>query len=69
MSVEKSIGAFWKKSGKNGDFWTGQIEVDGKTVPLVMFVNNHKKESKHPDLKVFLSRPREQKPVDEEPPF
>lgn len=61
MSEEnKSIGALWKKQSKKGDYFTGQIELDGKKVSIVAFTNDYKKEEKHPDFKIFISKPKEQ---------
>ncbi len=59
MEKKKSIGAFWKKVSKNlTEYYSGNIEIDGKRINLVMFVNTAKKEDKHPDLQVYLSEPK-----------
>jgi len=56
----KSIGALWKRTSKGGfGYLAGNIQVDGKTIKLVVFENSAKKEAKHPDYKMFLSEPRE----------
>ena len=60
MSEKKqSIGALWGKESRNGAkyFW-GVIEIDGKHTDIVVFTNTFKKESKHPDYRIFLSEPR-----------
>ena len=58
MEKKKSIGAFWKKVSKSlVEYYSGNIEVDGKKINLVMFVNGSKKEEKHPDMQVYLSEP------------
>lgn len=59
--AEQSIGALWEKeSGKGGKFFSGNIEVNGEKISIVVFKNNYKEESKHPDYKIFLSKPREE---------
>lgn len=53
----KSIGALWTHESKDGNkYLSGVVEVDGKKVDIVVFKNKYKKESKHPDFQIFLSR-------------
>ena len=55
---EKSIGALWENSKSDGSIWmSGSIEIDGKKLSIVAF-HNYKKEAKHPDYKIFISRPK-----------
>lgn len=57
---QKSIGALWAKTSAKGDYFTGQIELaDGSKIKIVVFRNNYKTEDKHPDWKIFESKPRE----------
>lgn len=57
---EKNIGALWIKTSKNGErFHSGVVEIDGVKHNIVVFKNNHKTEEKHPDYRIFLSTPRE----------
>lgn len=56
MEKKKSIGAFWKKVSKSlVEYYSGYIEIDGKKVNLVMFVNIAKKDEKYPDLQIHIS--------------
>jgi len=61
---EQSVGALWRKTGARGDYFTGTIETNGgernggETTKIVVFSNGHKTADKHPDFKIFLSRPR-----------
>lgn len=68
---DDSIGALWEKSSSKGTYFTGQIEIKGVKIPIVCFVNNYKKEDKHPDYRIFVSVPKEnrdnQKPKEEKP--
>ena len=57
------IGVLWEKDGANGKYFTGTI--NGQKV--VVFANKFKKEERHPDWRVLISRPKEER--GEEPPF
>ena len=58
MSEKKAIGALWKKESKAGNVYlSGQIEVNGNKINLVVFKNNYKEQKKHPDYKIYLSEP------------
>ena len=62
---ERECGALWKQKGKNQNFLSGHVEVDNglgekQKVKLVVFSNKHKKQDKHPDFRVYLSKEREQ---------
>ena len=59
----ESIGALWSKTSKSGDqFFSGVLEIDGKKHEIVVFSNGYKKEEKHPDWRIYPSKPRDQKP-------
>lgn len=61
MAYEKDpdeIGAAWEKSGKNGTYLTGQIEINGEKVRIVMFRNGNKKSEKSPDFRILRSKPQ-----------
>lgn len=59
---EKDIGALWAKtSTKGGQYLSGTIEVNGQKISIVCFSNSHKKEAKHPDYKIYVSTPQEQR--------
>ncbi|MGY3406078.1 hypothetical protein ACVWZV_002191 [Bradyrhizobium sp. GM5.1] len=53
------IGALWIKNGPKGQYMTGHVTVNGETVKLVCFTNNYKKEEKHPDWCVLISKPKD----------
>jgi len=57
--MTKSIGAFWKKESKAGKvYYSGNIEIAGNKIPLVMFENTRKEKETQPDLQIFISEPR-----------
>lgn len=63
MADEKKqpIGALWEKTSQSGTvFLSGDIEIDGVKHPVVCFQNGYKKESKHPDWRIFKSEERQQ---------
>jgi hypothetical protein len=69
-SKEKSVGAFWLKTGKNGKkFMSGSLNIkeiaeqtqDIEKVSVIMFKNTYKQEGdKSPDYKLFLSKPKDE---------
>ena len=66
MSSNDKIGALWVKR----DFLSGNIEIDGKKIPIVCFKNTLKKEGeKTPDYNILISKPREEKKDDSPIPF
>ena len=64
MSEQISIGALWLKESKNGNkYMSGVIESEDLKINkmnIVVFKNSKSKDS-HPDYKIFLSEPRQQK--------
>lgn len=56
----KEVGGLWKKTDKHGKTYSsGQIEINGKKLTIMVFPNKGKKEDKHPDAQIFV-------PVDDE---
>jgi len=68
---EKSIGALWQKESKNGIYYSGTIEIEGKKIPIVAFKNSYKQEDKHPDFKIFIKKenPKQNSSNPDGPPF
>jgi muramidase (phage lysozyme) len=52
------IGALWVKHGNKGAFMSGTVSLDEEnpnmTVKVLIFKNNYKEESKHPDYVVYI---------------
>jgi len=62
MAENKSVGALWLKEGKNGKYFSGSIElIEGHKVNIVVFKNQYKEASKHPDYKIYLAREASEK--------
>lgn len=60
MADDKYIGALWvKKSKKGQDFFSGNVEVNGIKVDIVVFRNNKDGNEKRPDYQILKSEPRE----------
>lgn len=55
---DDSIGALWSKQGAKGNYLSGYVEVGGQKVNIVCFVNAHKREEKHPDYRILVSKPQ-----------
>ena len=54
---EDKLGALWINEKKDGSkYMSGEIEVDGQTLKVVVLKNNYKKESKHPDYEVLRKK-------------
>lgn len=66
--MEETIGALWEKTSKTkGDkFLSGVITINGVAHEIVLFANQYKKEPKHPDWRIFPSKP---KPAADVAPF
>lgn len=56
----ESIGALWENEGKNGTkYLSGNVEIDGKKHPIVVFKNTYKQPGeKSPDWRIL---PKQQK--------
>lgn len=68
MAKDESIGALWVKKNQRGDFMTGYIEVNGQKIELVCFPNGFKTLEKHPDFRIMVSQPREQRVQQQQDP-
>lgn len=57
------IGALWIKEGRKGKFMSGNVEIDGVKVDIVVFKNDKGDNPKRPDYSILKSEPRgESKP-------
>ena len=56
--TNQSIGALWNKSSQRGMYMTGDIEINGQRMRIVVFPNASKKEDKHPDWRTLVAQPR-----------
>jgi putative lipoic acid-binding regulatory protein len=57
---EDKLGALWQKTSSRGDYFSGQIEINGTKHQIVVFANGYKDKSKQPDWIIYKSQPREQ---------
>lgn len=61
----KEVGVLWKREKKsNGEkFLTGKLDLKNvgidRTIDVVVFQNKKKEKDTHPDLRIYLSEPRE----------
>ena len=74
-SDQIEIGALWKKEGKSQKFLAGNINIKNltddqvkqliatKEIPVVIFSNKFKQKDTHPDLRVYLSKPKTSAPA------
>ncbi len=63
------MGAMWEKEDKyERTYMSGEIDVDGKTIGVVMFRNFRKERDGSPDWYILKRRPKraEEKPPEEE---
>jgi uncharacterized protein (DUF736 family) len=75
-SDQIEVGALWKKEGKSQKFLAGNLDLNTfpeplwaefiktKKLPLVIFTNKFKQKETHPDLRVYLSKPKESPPAE-----
>lgn len=63
---DRKLGALWKRASKDGTkkFYTGNIEIDGQKIDLVIFPTKNKENPNAPDLQIYRSedRPQSAKP-------
>ncbi len=69
-SDQIEVGALWNKEGKTQKFLSGNLNfkdlsdaqwqevVKTRQVPVVIFTNKFKQKDSHPDLRVYLSKPK-----------
>lgn len=62
-SDQIELGALWKKEGKGQKFLSGTIKRSAlpegnEDIQVVIFSNKFKKADNHPDLRMYLSKPR-----------
>lgn len=57
---KKSIGYLYKHTTQDGKkkYLKGKVTIDGKSVPIVCWVNEKKTEEKHPDLRIYEDQPK-----------
>jgi uncharacterized protein (DUF736 family) len=51
----QSIGALWLKDGKAGKFMSGNLEINGQKVQIMVFKNTKKADLKQPDYRIVQS--------------
>jgi uncharacterized protein (DUF736 family) len=62
----KKIGALWLKTAKSGQkYYSGNIEIADKKIPIVIFKNTQKENEKQPDYNIILSEPKQQGTVNQ----
>jgi hypothetical protein len=59
---QKPSGALWKRTNQFGDFFSGQLEMDGKKIGFRCYLNAFKTTEKHPDYRIFLNTKQEETP-------
>jgi uncharacterized protein (DUF736 family) len=52
----KELGALWKRESSNGPYYTGTFDAGNGPIKIVCFANKHKKEEKHPDIRIYESK-------------
>lgn len=55
---EDELGCLWQKSSSKGDYFSGQLEIDGTKHEIVVFPNGYKEATNQPDWIVYKSKPR-----------
>ena len=62
QDAQIEIGALWKKQGKTQKFLSGTINLKAigydKDVQIVVFTNKFKQKETHPDLRMYVSKPK-----------
>lgn len=68
---QTEVGALWKKEGRKGAFFGGNLDfskmtkeqweefVKTKKLQVVVFNNEFKQNERHPDVRVYISKPKD----------
>lgn len=57
MEDNANIGALWEKVSKAGDtYFSGLVDLGNGKTQIVVFKNKYKKEERHPDYKIYISK-------------
>jgi uncharacterized protein (DUF736 family) len=56
------LGALWSKHSAKGEYFTGNIEINGEKIGVVVFSNDKKGNDKAPDWRILRAKKREEKP-------
>ena len=54
------IGALWKKQGQRGEFFSGEVEINGVKQRVVVFPVGRKSSENAPDFRILKARERQQ---------
>ena len=61
-SKDDKCGALWFKSKNGKDYFSGEVEVNGAKLQIVVFQNGYKDHDKKPDWLIYKSRPKSETP-------
>jgi len=53
------LGALWVKTSAKGEYFSGEIEINGEKHRIVAFPNGYKDAEKKPDFIIYKSQPRD----------
>lgn len=52
------LGALWQKRSAKGEYMTGNIEINGEKIGVVVFSNDKRGNDKAPDWRILRAKPR-----------
>ena len=55
---DDKLGALWQKTSAKGDYFSGEVEINGVKQKVVVFANGFKNDEKQPDWIIYKSQPR-----------
>lgn len=58
MNKDDKRGALWQRTGPKGDYFKGEITINGVSEQIVVFANGYKETDKHPDWVIYKSQPK-----------
>ena len=55
---DERLGALWSKRSAKGEYFTGNLEINGEKIGVVVFSNDKRGNEKAPDWRILRAKPK-----------